>query len=86
MLPACCHAPDAVRAEAGALRGLKDQLRVCVATIGDGAAADAGLYSSLYGSIIIWLGEWQGCSLVVVVHQCTCQLWPPLPTDNVRDA
>jgi hypothetical protein len=37
---------------------MKDQFRVCVATVGDGAAADPNLYDYMYGSIIIWMGEW----------------------------
>ncbi|WIA09584.1 hypothetical protein OEZ85_008976 [Tetradesmus obliquus] len=45
------------QAEAGVLKGMKDQFRVCVATVGDGAAADPNLYDYMYGSIIIWLDE-----------------------------
>jgi hypothetical protein len=45
------------QAEAGVLKGMRDQLRCCVATIGNAAAADAKLYSNLYGTIIIWLGK-----------------------------
>jgi hypothetical protein len=47
----------AAQAEAGVLKGMKDQFRVCVATVGDGAAADPNLYDYMYGSIIIWMGE-----------------------------
>jgi len=52
-LPLC----PAAQAEAGVLKGMRDQLRCCVATIGNAAAADAKLYSNLYGTIIIWLGK-----------------------------
>jgi hypothetical protein len=52
---ACCSL--AAQAEAGVLKGMKDQFRVCVATVGDGAAADPNLYDYMYGSIIIWMGE-----------------------------
>ncbi|WIA29660.1 hypothetical protein OEZ86_012144 [Tetradesmus obliquus] len=45
------------QAEAGVLKGMKDQFRVCIATVGDGAAADPNLYDYMYGSIIIWLDE-----------------------------
>ncbi|KAF6260351.1 hypothetical protein COO60DRAFT_1700353 [Scenedesmus sp. NREL 46B-D3] len=45
------------QAEAGVLKGMKDQFRVCVATVGDGAAADPNLYDYMYGSIIIWMDE-----------------------------
>jgi hypothetical protein len=46
-----------VEAEAKIVRGMRDQRRCCIATIGDGAAVDPQLYTNLYGSIIIWLGE-----------------------------
>lgn len=50
--------PSAAKAEAGVLRGVRDQKRCCIATIGGGgASADAGVYDHLYGTIIIWLGE-----------------------------
>lgn len=39
------------------LRGMRSQLRVCTATIGDAAAADVDNYPNLYGTILIWLGE-----------------------------
>jgi hypothetical protein len=39
------------------LKGMREQLRCCIATIGDGAAADPDLYKDLYGTILIWLGE-----------------------------
>lgn len=39
------------------LKGMRSQLRCCIATIGDGAAADPAMYQDLYGSILIWLGE-----------------------------
>lgn len=51
-----CVVCSAVSAEAKMLKGMRDQLRCCVATIGDGAAADAELYKDLYGSILIWIG------------------------------
>lgn len=44
------------------LKGMRDQLRCCIATIGDGAAADPALYTHLYGTILIWLG---GCCVCV---------------------
>jgi hypothetical protein len=48
----------AVESEAKILKGMRDQLRCCIATIGDAAAAaDVGLYPNLYGTILIWLGE-----------------------------
>jgi hypothetical protein len=48
----------AVEAEAKMLKGMRSQLRVCTATIGDAAAADLDNYANLYGTILIWLGEW----------------------------
>jgi hypothetical protein len=54
LLAVCCAA---AQAEAGVLKGMKDQFRVCVATVGDGAAAEPNLYDYMYGSIIIWMGE-----------------------------
>lgn len=38
------------------LKGMKGQMRCCIATIGDAAAADASLYQNLYGTVLIWLG------------------------------
>lgn len=49
-----CHTVDA---EAKVLAGMRDQLRCCVATTGDGAATDPAVYRNLHGSIVIWLGE-----------------------------
>lgn len=46
----------AAEAEASVLRGMKTQVRCCIATLGDGAAADAAVYDALWGSIIVWLG------------------------------
>lgn len=46
-----------VAAEAKMLKGMREQLRCCIATIGDGAAADESLYPNLYGTLLIWLGE-----------------------------
>lgn len=53
----CLGVCVAVEAEAKMLKGMRSQLRCCIATIGDGAAADAAMYQDLYGSILIWLGE-----------------------------
>lgn len=74
------------------LKGMKDQFRVCVATVGDGAAADPNLYDYMYGSIIIWLGEWVcyfvtvtfllGTKVALTCHACrlpiTCLVKPAL--------
>lgn len=46
-----------VQAEADVLKGMKGQFRCCVATIGNGAAAERDIYPNLYGTIIIWLDE-----------------------------
>jgi len=39
------------------LRGMRDQRRCCVSTLGDGASQLPEIYDSLHGSFIIWLGE-----------------------------
>lgn len=46
----------AAKAEGDILRGMKDQFRCCIATLGDGAAANSDIYPSLFGTLLIWLG------------------------------
>ncbi|GBF88969.1 shikimate kinase-related protein [Raphidocelis subcapitata] len=43
--------------EAGMLRGMRDQRRCCVATLGDGASTLPAVYDSLHASLIIWLDK-----------------------------
>lgn len=38
------------------LRGMRDQRRCCVATLGDGASQLPEVYDSLHASLIIWIG------------------------------
>jgi hypothetical protein len=40
------------------IRGMRDQRRCCLATLGDGASRLPEVYETLHASLIIWLGEW----------------------------
>ncbi len=49
--------PDGLaKEEAQTIHGLRSQFRCCLATLGNGAAAQAGAYDNLWGSFIIWVG------------------------------
>ncbi|KAI8470486.1 MAG: hypothetical protein J3K34DRAFT_521273 [Monoraphidium minutum] len=43
--------------EADMLRGMRDQRRCCVATLGDGASKLPEIYTSLHASVVIWIDE-----------------------------
>lgn len=47
------------------LRGMRDQRRCCVATLGDGASQLPEAYDSLHASLIIWLGRLRRCCHMV---------------------
>ncbi len=62
------HAADL---EADMLRGMRNQYRCCVATLGNGAAARPD-YTNLWGTVIIWVGEQHD----TYVCACTCLTKP----------
>jgi hypothetical protein len=50
------------------LRGMRDQRRCCVATLGDGASTRPEIYDTLDASLIIWIGGLQSCC----TRACRC--------------
>jgi hypothetical protein len=76
-----CPVPPAVY-EAEMLRGMRDQRRCCVATLGDGASQLPEVYETLHASILVWIGGsrlrgwWQAALINVALPLPECGAAP----------